>query len=112
VHTRKEITMTPYETLIDLLRGQVTELTTPTSRLAVCPTLGGRVFADIGGVCAHRLDLDNVAAPNRPFNNYGGGARVEGAILRGSELVSATTLVQYESPAILEQFLQETLLAR
>jgi len=65
--------MATYDTLIALLHGQVAELTTGAARLAVCPTLGGRVFVEVGGIFAHRLDLENVAQPDRPFNNYGGG---------------------------------------
>ncbi len=41
-------------------------------RAIVCPTLGGRVFAEIGGQSVHRIALDLVKAPADDFNNYGG----------------------------------------
>jgi len=40
------------------------------SRLAVAPALGGRVFAEIAGVCPHRMRLSR--CPAEPFGNYGG----------------------------------------
>ncbi|MBN1910741.1 MAG: hypothetical protein JW818_13430 [Pirellulales bacterium] len=39
----------------------------------LCPDMGGRVFAEVCGQSMHRIDLDVVADPTRPFNNYGGG---------------------------------------
>jgi hypothetical protein len=36
------------------------------------PDLGARVFCELCGLSLHRLDLENVRQPNRPFNNYGG----------------------------------------
>jgi hypothetical protein len=40
--------------------------------LAVCPDMGARVFARLGGLSLHRIDLEVVADPSRPFNNFGG----------------------------------------
>jgi len=34
--------------------------------------LGARVFCELNGLSLHRLDVENVRRPNRPFNNYGG----------------------------------------
>lgn len=41
-------------------------------RAIVCPTLGGRVFAEIDGQSVHRIALDLVKTPADDFNNYGG----------------------------------------
>ena len=43
------------------------------SRLALCPDMGGRVFAEVCGLSVHRIDLDTVLNPNESFNNFGGG---------------------------------------
>ncbi|MCC6442744.1 MAG: hypothetical protein IT210_04705, partial [Armatimonadetes bacterium] len=45
----------------------------PDAALAVCPDMGGRVFAEVLGLSMHRIDLDCVSNPTRPFNNFGGG---------------------------------------
>ncbi len=65
--------MTAFDQLLALTANASLTLSMLGARVAVCPTLGGRVFAEVGGVLAHRLDLDNVAHPDRPFNNFGGG---------------------------------------
>jgi hypothetical protein len=41
-------------------------------RVALCPDMGGRIFAEVGGELLHRIDLENVENPTREFNNYGG----------------------------------------
>jgi hypothetical protein len=35
--------------------------------------MGGRVFVDLADRFLHRIDLDTVARPDQPFNNFGGG---------------------------------------
>ncbi len=40
--------------------------------MAVCPAIGGRVFAEVRGETMHRVDPDLVANPLETFNNYGG----------------------------------------
>jgi len=42
------------------------------SRAVFAPDLGARIFCELNGMLLHRLDIDNVRKPNRPFNNYGG----------------------------------------
>jgi len=41
-------------------------------RVLFAPDLGARVFCELDGLLVHRLDLENVRNPNRPFNNFGG----------------------------------------
>ncbi|MHB9130011.1 MAG: DUF6786 family protein [Armatimonadota bacterium] len=65
--------MSDYQALLDILDEQQVELADGSSRCAICPTLGGRVFAEVNGLSLHRIDLATVADPTRPFNNYGGG---------------------------------------
>ncbi len=64
--------MDRYDQLLAALHGVVIEKTTTHGRLAICPTLGGRVFAEVDGRFMHRLDLDAVINPSDEFNNYGG----------------------------------------
>ena len=42
------------------------------ARAVFAPDLGARVFCELDGLLLHRLDLENVRTPNRPFNNFGG----------------------------------------
>lgn len=49
------------------------ELVENESRLAVCPDMGGRIFAEVRGISMHRIDLNCVADPTCDFNNFGGG---------------------------------------
>ena len=41
-------------------------------RSVFAPDLGARVFCELDGVSLHRLDIDSVRNPDKPFNNYGG----------------------------------------
>jgi len=41
-------------------------------RVLFAPDLGARVFCELDGLLVHRLDMENVRNPNRPFNNFGG----------------------------------------
>jgi hypothetical protein len=41
-------------------------------RAVFAPDLGARVFCELDGLLLHRLDIENVRHPNKPFNNYGG----------------------------------------
>jgi hypothetical protein len=54
-------------------KGTAVEFQRHDSACAVFPDLGGRVFAEVCGLSMHRVDLECVARPNRPFNNFGGG---------------------------------------
>ncbi|NLX07261.1 MAG: hypothetical protein GXY33_19150 [Phycisphaerae bacterium] len=42
-------------------------------QVALCPDMGGRVFAELAGRSMHRIDLETVADPRHAFNNFGGG---------------------------------------
>ncbi|MCL5104006.1 MAG: hypothetical protein M1133_07825 [Armatimonadetes bacterium] len=64
--------MNKYRELLSLKHGKLMELETDSCSVAICPDLGGRVFAEVCGYPVHRLDLDIVAHPNKPFNNFGG----------------------------------------
>lgn len=64
--------MNNFEQLALLLGGYSVSLRTGGCRALVCPTLGGRVFVEIGGQSMHRIALDLVEHPSHDFNNYGG----------------------------------------
>jgi hypothetical protein len=53
--------------------GSFLEFTQDSAICALCPDMGGRIFAEVCGISVHRIDLECVAKPDRPFNNYGGG---------------------------------------
>ncbi|MFA5865783.1 MAG: hypothetical protein WC975_14005 [Phycisphaerae bacterium] len=78
-----------YTRLIDLKKTVLVEFQTATSRLVLCPDLGDRTFAKVGGWSMHRINLDAVAHPNRPFNNFGGG-EVSGRRPKGENSASIT----------------------
>jgi len=61
-----------FDELVRRTRGTAIVLEVPDARLALCPTLGGRLFAELAGQFLHRVDLAAVAHPNNPFNNFGG----------------------------------------
>ncbi len=65
--------MNAFAELLELKQASALTFQTDDSRLALYPDLGGRVFAEVGDLSVHRIDLDTVAHPDRPFNNYGGG---------------------------------------
>ncbi len=44
------------------------------ARAVFAPDLGARVFCELNGLSLHRLDIENVRKPDRPFNNYGGNS--------------------------------------
>lgn len=62
-----------YRELLAIKKGMVLEFQRDSAGCALCPDMGGRVFAEVCGLSMHRIDLECVARPNRPFNNYGGG---------------------------------------
>lgn len=61
-----------FDELVGLIGGNAITFKTPSGRLAVCPTLTGRVYAEVGGRLLHRIEMDTVANPDKPFNNFGG----------------------------------------
>ncbi|MBN1588580.1 MAG: hypothetical protein JW888_03605 [Pirellulales bacterium] len=62
-----------YRALLRLKGDAVIHHSLGTAGYALCPDMGGRVFAEVGGLSMHRIDLGVVADPTRPFNNFGGG---------------------------------------
>jgi hypothetical protein len=43
-------------------------------RVFFAPDLGARVFCELNGLALHRIDMENIRRPNKPFNNYGGNS--------------------------------------
>jgi len=64
--------MTDMNELIVLKRHDAFIHQAASARVVFAPDLGARVFCELDGLLLHRLDLENVRDPNRPFNNYGG----------------------------------------
>lgn len=62
-----------YEKLKEIKGRALREINDGTSAFCVAPDMGGRIFASVGGMSVHRIDLENAANPVRPFNNFGGG---------------------------------------
>ena len=64
--------MSKYIELKNILGQGAIELKTESGRVALCPELGGRVFAELCDTSLHRIDPENVKDRSRDFNNYGG----------------------------------------
>jgi hypothetical protein len=64
--------MDSFDGLIELKRSNCFIYQNANARAVFAPDLGARVFCELRGLALHRLDLENVRRPNRPFNNYGG----------------------------------------
>jgi hypothetical protein len=62
-----------YQELLAMKKGKVLEFARPGAHCVLAPDMGGRVFGEVGELPVHRIDLDCVAEPDRPFNNFGGG---------------------------------------
>lgn len=62
-----------YEKLLNIKAEALLEIKDGTSAFCVAPDMGGRIFASAGGLTMHRIDLENAANPDKPFNNFGGG---------------------------------------
>lgn len=62
-----------FQQLRELKEGSVLDFTHGSTRCVLCLDMGGRIFVELCGVSVHRIDLECVAKPDRPFNNYGGG---------------------------------------
>lgn len=58
--------------LANLKQGAAFAYQAAAARAVFAPDLGARVFCELDGLLLHRLDLDNVRSPDRPFNNFGG----------------------------------------
>jgi hypothetical protein len=66
--------MNKFDELIKLKRGSGYLYAQDHARAFLAPDLGARVFVELDGLLQHRLDLENVKNPNKPFNNYGGNS--------------------------------------
>ena len=64
--------MSDLNELIDLKREGAFVYQVAGGRAVFAPDLGARVFCELDGLLLHRLDLENVRNPSRPFNNFGG----------------------------------------
>ena len=64
--------MRSFDKLIELKQSSGFVYEKAAARAVFAPDLGARVFCELCGLTLHRLDLDNICRPNRPFNNYGG----------------------------------------
>jgi len=65
--------MDKYRELQKLKKGALLKIDREDCGLCLAPDMGGRVFAHVCGRTMHRIDLENAANPNQPFNNFGGG---------------------------------------
>ena len=61
-----------FDELVRLTQRTTVVFEPPCARVALCPALTGRVFAELGGRFVHRVDLATVERPENPFNNFGG----------------------------------------
>ncbi len=64
--------MDPFDKLIELKQDSGFIYDKAGARAVFAPDLGARVFCELRGLILHRLDLENICQPNKPFNNYGG----------------------------------------
>lgn len=62
-----------FQQLIDLKMEHALVFMQGAGRLALCPDMGGRIFAELAGISLHRIHLETVARPGNVFNNFGGG---------------------------------------
>jgi len=64
--------MSKFDELIKLKTGTSYLYAKDSARVLLAPDLGARVFVELDGSLQHRLDIENVRQPDKPFNNYGG----------------------------------------
>lgn len=64
--------MNKFQELVDVKKDTACVFTSGNARAIFAADLGARVFCELDGQLLHRLDIDNVKNPNKPFNNYGG----------------------------------------
>ncbi len=64
--------MNEFGELIDLKRLAAFVHESARARAVFAPDLGARVFCELNGHPLHRLDLENIRQPDKPFNNFGG----------------------------------------
>ena len=64
--------MSKFDDLVALKSGSGFVYQNDDARAVFAPDLGGRVFCELKGHLLHRLDIENVRKPDKPFNNYGG----------------------------------------
>jgi hypothetical protein len=62
-----------YQIMADFKKDAVLRFKKTHFDVVLCPDMGGRIFAEINGISPHRIDLETVKNPDKPFNNYGGG---------------------------------------
>ena len=64
--------MNPFQRLRAIKKDAVIDLEKGGARVVACPDMGARVFVELEGRTPHRIDLEAVARPVQPFNNFGG----------------------------------------
>lgn len=64
--------MSKFAQLLDVTRRDHLLMRSDNTSVAVLPCLGGRVFAEVGGMMMHRINLENARDPCLPYNNIGG----------------------------------------
>jgi hypothetical protein len=67
------MTKSNYQNLAEIKKDRIIRFKEAMGDVALCPDMGGRVFAELDDISPHRIDLDAVKSPDKPFNNYGGG---------------------------------------
>lgn len=65
-------TIGAYRELLRLKGQKALTFSQDAGSLALCPDMGGRVFAELAGESLHRIDLATAAHPTDAFNNFGG----------------------------------------
>jgi hypothetical protein len=64
--------MSIFQELVDVKKDTAYVFSAGNAKAAFVSDLGARVFCELDGQSLHRLDIDNVKNPDKPFNNYGG----------------------------------------
>jgi hypothetical protein len=64
--------MSNFQELLKLRRSKGCMFEKGGAKAFFAPELGARVFCELNGMSLHRLDIENVRKPDKPFNNYGG----------------------------------------
>lgn len=64
--------MNKFQELVEIKKDTAYVCNNGSAKIAFVADLGARVFCELDGQSLHRLDVDNVKNPDKPFNNYGG----------------------------------------
>ncbi|OHB56433.1 MAG: hypothetical protein A2Y12_06265 [Planctomycetes bacterium GWF2_42_9] len=64
--------MNNFQKLVEFKKDSAFTYNNTNAKIVFVPDLGARVFCEFNNESLHRLDIENVYTPNKPFNNYGG----------------------------------------